>query len=950
MARHDHPSNKGSHLGDSRPGADPPADAAHAALPHATSEMRAAATDVTNAQRAGSHTADGTNGNSAAPQGSNANAGANRQTPGSDAASQKPSGGAENGKPSGGKGLKSGEDAHTLHSRVESMAQDLGFALRTLRKSWGFALTAILTLALGIGANTAIFQLVDAVRLRSLPVPHPERLAGVQVKNGNSGFGVTVSDNDAALTYPLWEQIRLHQQVFANLFAWADSGSASLGEGAQMRRARGLWFSGDAFNTLGIYPLRGRFFSVQDDRTGCGAPGAVISYGLWQSEFAGQDSAIGSTIIVDGRPTEVIGVTPRTFFGLEVGKSFDFALPFCSLETYFPDSGKSKRADYFWIHVMGRLRSGVTLQRASSELAAISPGVIDATLPSGYGANALKIYRNYRLTVFPAGNGVSWLRQTYDTSLGLLLTITALVLLIACANLANLMLVRASTREREMAVRLALGASRWRLIRQLLSEGLLLAAGGAVLGMVLAKIFSTSLVRFLSTEGDAIHLDLSIDWRVLLFTGLIAILTCLIFGLVPAFRSSRADPGSVLKSGSRGSTAGPERFSFQRLLVVSQLAVSVVLLVGALLFVRSFWNLVTVDPGFRERGILIAMLDFRRLGFSQERDAEFIHELLAATRTLPQVESAATSTHVPLNGSSWYFSWNLGVHINGQEGGSKFTWVSPEYFRTMDIPLLAGREFSDGDTRTSPRVAVVNESFVRKYLGSQNPMGNVIRTTAEPGYPAAEYEIVGVVRDTKYNELREPAPPISFAPAEQYPNVGAWAVLFIRFSSAPTAVINAVRDKLSAVNPAITFDFHILHTDIQNSLVRERMMALLSGFFGALAALLAMIGLYGVMSYIVAMRKNEIGIRMALGASGANVTGIIVRQTVTLLCVGVGAGLVLSMAAARGANSLLFGLEANDPLTLLGAAGFLAAVALAASYIPAYRASRVDPMSALRYE
>jgi predicted permease len=406
----------------------------------------------------------------------------------------------------------------------------------------------------------------------------------------------------------------------------------------------------------------------------------------------------------------------------------------------------------------------------------------------------------------------------------------------------------------------------------------------------------------------------------------------------------------VLKSGSRGSTAGPERFSFQRLLVVSQLAVSVVLLVGALLFVRSFWNLVSVDPGFRERGILIAILDFRRLTFSPERNTEFIHELLAETRTLPQVESAATSTHIPLNGTTWNFSWNLGVHINGLEGGSKFTWVSPEYFKMMDIPLLAGRGFSELDTRTSPRVAIVNETFVEKYLAGQNALGSVIRTTAEPGYPPSEYEIVGVIRNTKYEELREPTPAIAFAPADQYPNPGPWAVLFIRHSSRPSVVINAVRDKLSAVSPAITFDFHVLHTDIQNGLVRERLMALLSGFFGALAALLAMIGLYGVMSYIVAMRKNEIGIRMALGASGASVIGIIVRQTLTMVGVGVGAGLVLAMAAARGANSLLYGLEANDPLTLFSAAAFLAAVALAASYIPAYRASRVDPMNALRYE
>src|SRR5713101_2767157 len=840
-----------------------------------------------------------------------------------------------------------GTDRQRNQWRAGYLLQDVRFALRTLRKSWGFAVTAVLTLALGIGANAAIFQLLDAVRLRNLPVAKPATLAAVRIKSGTRGFGITSGgDFDTMLSYPMWEQIRLHQQSFSGVFAWAQSGWVSLGEGAQERHAQLLWVSGQMFSVLGVPPLRGRMFTEKDDQPNCGLPGVAISYALWQGEFGGQDSAIGSRLIIEGHPTEVIGVTPRSFFGMEVGRGFDIAVPFCSLTTYAPAALTTTRSDFFWLHVVGRLKQGLTLEQASSQLSAMSPGFIEVTLPTGYSSTSLNIYKNFRLAAYPGGNGISWLRQTYDTSLWLLLGTTGLVLLIACANLANLMLVRASTRAREMAVRLALGASRWRLIRQLLSEGLLLAAGGALLGIVLAGVFSRSLIRFLSTEGDTIRLDLSMDWRVLLFTGLIAIATCVIFGLVPAFRSSRADPGLALKSGSRGSTAGPERFSFQRLLVVSQLAVSVVLLVGALLFVRSFWNLVKLDPGFRERGILIAVLDFRRLTFSPERNTEFIRELLTETRTVPQAESAATSTHIPLNGGSW----NLGVHVNGLEGGSKFTWVSPKYFQTMSIPLLAGREFSDLDTRTSPRVAIVNETFVQKYLSGQNPLGNVIRTTPEPGYPPSEYEIVGVIKDTKYDELREPAPAITFAPADQYPNAGAWAILFIRFSSPPSAAISAVRDKLSAVSPAITFDFHVFHTDFQNGLVRVRLMALLSGFFGALAALLAMIGLYGVMSYIVAMRKNEIGIRMALGASRASVIGIIVRQTLTMLGVGVGAGLVLSMAAARGANSLLYGLEANDPLTLFSAAAFLAAVALAASYIPAYRASRVDPMNALRYE
>ncbi len=829
---------------------------------------------------------------------------------------------------------------------AEFMMHDLRFALRALRKNWGFAATTILTLALGIGANTAIFQLLDAVRLRNLPVADPARLAAVHVKNGTRGFGFTTGDSETMLSYPMWEQIRVHPQSFSGVFAWAQTGSVSLGEGAQERRARGLWVSGEIFSVLGVPPLRGRVFTEKDDQPNCGLPGVMISYPLWQSEFGGQDSAIGSRLRVEGRPTEVIGVTPRSFFGLEVGKTFDFAVPFCSLTSYFPAAETMTRSDLFWLRVVGRLKPGGTLEQTSSQLGALSPGFIEATLPSGFSSTSLNVYKKFRLAAYPGGTGISWLRQTYDTSLWLLLGTTALVLLIACANLANLMLARASTREREMAVRLALGASRWRLIRQLLSEGFVLAAFGAVLGIALAEILSRSLIRFLSTEADLIQLNISLDWRVLLFTGAVAILTCAFFALVPAFRSSRAEPGLVLKGGSRGTTAGHQRLSLQRLLVVSQIAVSVVLLVGAQLFVRSFRNLATLDPGFREKGILITYADFRRLGLPPERYVLFIHDLLAAVKTVPQVESAATSTQVPLNGGSW----NLGVRVNGAEGGSKFTWVSPEYFETMNIPLLTGRRFNDRDTRTSPHVAIVNEAFVRRYLAGVIPAGRTIRTNAEGGYPETEYEIVGVVKDTKYSDLREATPPVAFAPADQFPDVGPWAFLFTRFSSPPSAAIASVKEKISRINPEVKTEFHVFQTDIENGLDRERLMAVLSGFFGALAALLAMIGLYGVISYIVATKKNEIGIRMALGADRRDVIGGVLGQTLALLGVGVGAGLVLAMAAAKGADSLLFGLRSNDPLTLLGAAGFLTVVALTASCIPAYRASRVDPMNALRYE
>jgi len=841
-----------------------------------------------------------------------------------------------------------GTDRQRNQWRAGYLLQDVRFALRTLRKSWGFAVTAVLTLALGIGANAAIFQLLDAVRLRNLPVAKPATLAAVRIKSGTRGFGITSGgDFDTMLSYPMWEQIRLHQQSFSGVFAWAQSGWVSLGEGAQERHAQLLWVSGQMFSVLGVPPLRGRMFTEKDDQPNCGLPGVAISYALWQGEFGGQDSAIGSRLIIEGHPTEVIGVTPRSFFGMEVGRGFDIAVPFCSLTTYAPAALTTTRSDFFWLHVVGRLKQGLTLEQASSQLSAMSPGFIEVTLPTGYSSTSLNIYKNFRLAAYPGGNGISWLRQTYDTSLWLLLGTTGLVLLIACANLANLMLVRASTRAREMAVRLALGASRWRLIRQLLSEGFVLAGAGTVLGIALAEIFSRSLVHFLSTGNNPVQLGISLEWRVLLFTGALMISTCAFVALVPALRSSRVEPGLALKSGSRGTTAGRERFSFQRLLVVSQIAVSVVLLVGALLFARSFWNLATLDPGFREKGILVTYVDLKRLALPPERYAPFIRDLLAAVKTVPQVESSATSTHIPLNPSS---TWSLGVRVNGAEGGSKFAWVSPEYFETMQIPLLTGRWFNDRDTQTSLHVAVVNEAFTRRYLAGISAIGKTIRTSAESSYPETEYEIVGVVKDTKYTDLREPTPPMVFAPADQFPDVRPWAVLLTRFSSSPSVAITAVREKISQISPAIRTEFHVFQTDIENGLNRERLMAVLSGFFGALAALLAMIGLYGVISYIVATRKNEIGIRMALGASPGSVVLMIVRQTLALLGVGVGAGLVLAIAAAKGANSLLYGLEANDPLTLFSAAGFLAAVALVASYIPAYRASRADPMNALRYE
>jgi putative ABC transport system permease protein len=826
---------------------------------------------------------------------------------------------------------------------LESVLQDVRFAIRALRKTPGFTVIAILTLALGVGANTAIFQLLDTVRLRSLPVADPAALATVQVKGGLQRFGI--SSNDAVLAYAHWEQIRDRQEGFSGMFAWAST-QVQFGQGEQQRLADAVWVAGDIFPTLGVVPYRGRFFTAEENRTGCGTPGVVISYGLWRKQFAGRESAIGSKIVIANSSIEVIGVTPPSFFGLEVGKQFEVVVPLCSRPALFRNDITLSRPDYFWLTVTGRLKPDWSLQRASAQLDAISPGIFEATLPPAYGTADLAKYQSFRLAAFPFGNGASSLQHRYDTSLWLLFAITGMVLLIACANLANLMLVRASAREKEMAVRLALGASRARIVQQLLAESLVLSLTGSLLGTALAPVFSGTIVRFLSTERDPLRLALTIDWRILTFGILMALSTCVVFGLAPAFRSSQTEPAAILKSGGRGMTAGRQRFSFQRMLVVSQIAFSLVLLAGALLFVRSFWNLITLDPGFAEEGILLTQVTFRSPNLPPERYAAFKHDLLQQIRSIPLVDAAATSTHIPLNNSYW----SLGVRIGTLESESRFTWVSPGYFDTMHIPLLAGRDFDQRDTAQSQHVAIVNETFVRQFLGGANPLGKTFRSNAEMNFPEAEYEIIGVVKDTKYSDLRDPVPPLSFGPDAQYPWNWYWTAVFVRSSSPPPVLISTVRDKLTHLYPDIKVQYDMFQTNIQEGLVRERMMAVLSGFFGTLAALLAMIGLYGVISYIIAMRRNEIGIRMALGATQDNVIGIVLRQTLGLLTFGVGIGLLFAVAATKGARTLLFGLGPNDPISLIGAALFLAGVALAASLWPAYRATRVDPMKALRYE
>ncbi|HEX4595654.1 MAG TPA: ABC transporter permease [Bryobacteraceae bacterium] len=832
---------------------------------------------------------------------------------------------------------------------LESLWQDLRHGARLLRLNPGFFTVATLSLALGIGANTAIFQLLDAVQLRLLPVAHPEQLAELKIFDDGHCCSGNFSNRWSNFTYAQWEQIRDHQQAFSSISAWGDT-RFNLTSGGEARYAEGLWVSGDFFKTLGVQPLAGRMLTAEDDRGGCGSPGAVISYPFWQREFAGDAQAIGKTISLDGHQVQIVGIAPAGFFGVEVGRNFDVAVPVCAEPWINGERSHTVKRNHWWLAIIGRLKPGWTVDAATAQARAMSPAVFESTLPPNYRPDAAKYYAQYKLMATAGGSGVSSLRQKYEEPLVLLLGIAGLALLIACANLANLMLARASTREREMAIRLAIGADRGRLIRQLLAESLLLAVTGAVAGAMLASFLSRYLVSFLTTQANPLFVDLGADWRVFGFMAGLAIVTCILFGLTPALRASRAVPASAMRASGRGLTADRGRFSLRRMLVISQVALSLVLLVGALLFVRSLRNLSTLDAGFRENGLLITSLDISRINFSNERRGALYRDLLNRMRSIPGVEAAAGASVVPITGDFW----NDGIEILGQQTHERmvpwFDRISAGYFHTMGTALIAGRDFDERDTPSAPEVAIVNQEFSRKFLGGANPIGKSFRMLVGPGEPQHVYQVVGLVKNSKYGNMREEFKATVFVAESQNKEPGLGPNFMLRSSLPLGSLMTAVKRTVLEENPGISLQFLVFTTQIRESLLRERLMATLSGFFGFLAVALATVGLYGVISYMVERRRNEIGIRIALGANRANVLNLVLREAAVLLIGGLAIGIGLSLAVGRAASSMLFGLQPSDPVTIGASVAGLAVVAIAASLLPAIRAARVEPVVALREE
>jgi len=843
---------------------------------------------------------------------------------------------------------------------MATLIQDLKYGLRMLLKSPGFTAVVVLSLGLGIGANTAIFTLIDAVMLKTLPVEKPEQLAlffdgsdeGTRVSRGGMGTG----ERWRYYSYPLYEYLRDHNQFFQGLCAFRlgeDRLSVSL-QGARSgstHKAAGHLVSGNYFSVLGVNAIIGRTLSPEDDRPGA-RPSAVISYGYWKSEFGGDPSVVGRTADLNGTPFTIVGITPPEFFGERVRKSPDFWLPLATQpqvmlhDSYLNDSG------VYWLNLMGRLKPSATRQQAQAaatvQLRQYFTDLFGSHLSEG---DRKEIAGSY-VKLAPGGPGVSGLRLNYSQPLRILMAFVALVLLIACANVANLLLSRAAARQKEISMRLALGAGRARLIRQLLSESLMMATLGGVLG----ALFAWWGVDILVTKfaGRTSPLNVHPDLAVLLFTLLICVLAAILFGLAPALRSTRVDLAPALKSNA-GATAAPgQRWSLGKALVSLQAALSLLLLFGAGLLVRTLEKLETEDLGFNRQHVLLVSIDPRLAGYQPAQLAPFYQQLLDRVNALPGVRSASVAAYSPLSGSSRSTDITVQGYTSppGTDTDVNTNVVGRKYFETARMPMLLGREFGPQDTATSPKVAVINATVARDFFGKGNPIGRRFGFGGGDTKHSGDIEIVGVVADAKYKDVRNKPTRMVFVPVLQAQGDEAFVnEVDVRTLGDPRAVVSEVRGVINEINPSLSVtNVTTLSEQVSDWFNEERTISELCSFFGLLALTLASVGLYGVMAYAVARRTSEIGIRMALGARSADVLRMVLREALLLVLAGVAVGIPAALAASRLIASMLFGLTPWDPLTISIATLALVAVAVLAGYLPARRASRVSPIVALRYE
>ncbi len=812
---------------------------------------------------------------------------------------------------------------------LDEAAQDVRYAVRVFRGHPGFTFVIVLTLALGIGANTAIFSLIDALTLRWLPVRDPQELVQVML------VPVGAETPAESFSYPIANALADQRETFAGAAGFS-SMPFDVGAPGATTRVSGAVVTGAYYETLGLIPAAGRLIARSDD-----TPGAplvvVISHGFWSRQFAASGAAVGQQLFLNRVPVTIIGVGPPGFAGTNVGQVADVTITVAAFPRISPPAAPLLGAGNFWLRVLARPQEGVSIAHATARLNATWSQIAEGLIASHWPASRRKEMTGGTFHLAPGGTGWTFLRQTYVKPLFVLMAMVALVLLIACANVATLLLARASVRQREIAVRLAIGAGRGRIVRQLLVESTLLSLMGAACGIGLAWISGRFIVSLISDGPMQVTFDLTPNWHVLAFATAVALVTGIVFGVAPAIQATACGPSPALKDDARTSRS---RSRALPTLVSVQVALSLVLLVGAGLFGRTLRNLQQFDPGFKAEGVLLVDLEANRTGVPPD--------LLDVVSRVPGVVTASVSTHTPLSGSIWSEPAVPAGQPLPERDTALFVGAGPQFFSAMGIPLLAGRDFTERDSSDSAGVAVVNERYAQRFFGGRNPVGEHL--VAIVRNQKRDLEIVGLARNTRIASLRVNSPATVYVAYSQLAAGNFPSTIEIRAAGALGQVATAVRDAVQSRMPNAIVDVRPLSAQVSATMMQERMMATLAGGFGLLALTLSSIGLYGLLAYTVARRTREIGIRMALGAQRRRVVGLVLKGAARLVIAGIALGLPAAWAASRWVESMLFGLKATDPAAIVGSIVLLAAVAQLAAYLPAWRASRVDPLTALRHE